>query len=288
MHLNGRNIFISSSTFTRRCKPTRFHAPPKRTRHLRVVPPYMPHSPDANSHPASQHTTVLHVDDDAFSRSMLATIIRDMPGYKLLGCPAGVAATKVALTQVHPDIIVLERRLMDGDGLELLSAAQKSPKKVHMIFLVQHLDDVTLHCTHSHEVSGLITKASDWPTHIRSGLYEIGRGNKFFPSDIRVAIRRFKSDPNAFFKILSRREIMLMETFAQGYSNRDAAQYAGLSIETIKSHRKRVMAKLNIHRLHDLARWAADRGFGVQVRGSASPSVNSNSCPPSGHFFNRA
>ncbi|MGH7958142.1 MAG: LuxR C-terminal-related transcriptional regulator [Opitutaceae bacterium] len=63
---------------------------------------------------------------------------------------------------------------------------------------------------------------------------------------------RFRRSPDAFFKILSPREQSLMEAFVCGDSDETIAAAVGISRPTVPTHRKSIMAKLNLHRVRDL------------------------------------
>jgi DNA-binding NarL/FixJ family response regulator len=96
---------------------------------------------------------------------------------------------------------------------------------------------------------------------LRAGLAEVLAGHRFFPAGVRDALRAVRSDPDAFFKILSERELAMLPLLCLGSPDTQIAQQTGLSPATVKSHRQHIMSKLDLHRAADLVRWAAEKGF---------------------------
>lgn len=66
---------------------------------------------------------VLVVDDDAALRMFLSF---DLDEYDLIEATSGDEAFELAIEQ-HPDALVVDRRLPDGDGLELVRKVRRRP-----------------------------------------------------------------------------------------------------------------------------------------------------------------
>jgi two-component system, NarL family, nitrate/nitrite response regulator NarL len=60
---------------------------------------------------------------------------------------------------------------------------------------------------------------------------------------------------------LTRRELQVLQSIANGLSNKQIAAELGLSIKTVEKHRQQVMDKLNIHGIAGLTRYAIFRGM---------------------------
>jgi len=74
-------------------------------------------------------------------------------------------------------------------------------------------------------------------------------------------MRATRTDPTAFFKILSGRELSMLPLLCQGLTDQQIGEQNSLCPATVKSHRQHIMAKLDLHRTADLIRWAAEKGF---------------------------
>ncbi len=55
---------------------------------------------------------------------------------------------------------------------------------------------------------------------------------------------------------LSLREREVLTLIAEGYSNKEAATFLGVSVRTVEKHRERIMDKLNLHSIVELTKYA--------------------------------
>ena len=68
----------------------------------------------------SDGLTVLIVDDSEMVRKRLRALVDDVAGVRVVGEAGGLGEARAALEAVRPDVVVLDLRLGDGSGLELL------------------------------------------------------------------------------------------------------------------------------------------------------------------------
>jgi DNA-binding NarL/FixJ family response regulator len=58
------------------------------------------------------------VDDDAVFREAATTLLVDL-GYRVIGEAGSVSMARAQITQLHPDAVLLDVNLPDGDGFSL-------------------------------------------------------------------------------------------------------------------------------------------------------------------------
>ena len=64
--------------------------------------------------------TVLIVDDSTVVRGRLTSMLKEVPGVTVVGGAGTVKTAKAALRRLHPDVVVLDLHLPDGNGIDLL------------------------------------------------------------------------------------------------------------------------------------------------------------------------
>jgi DNA-binding NarL/FixJ family response regulator len=170
----------------------------------------------------------------------------------------------------RPAVVLVDLGLPDGDGFQLAAQLKALVPAPRILLLSSRADDVTLFRAWSGPVEGLIWKSNRSIEHLQAALGALAAGRRFFPADVLAAVNRFRSSPNAFFKILSPREQSLIQSLVRGDSDENIAEANGISRHTVHSHRKSVMAKLGLHSLRDLIHWGAERGFGGRLGALAS------------------
>ena len=76
-----------------------------------------------------------------------------------------------------------------------------------------------------------------------------------------MAVNALRTGPDAYCKMLSKREMELLPMLGHGDSNQDIGAAFSISPLTVKFHREKIMQKLGIHSSDRLIRWAAEKGF---------------------------
>lgn len=123
-------------------------------------------------------------------------------------------------------------------------------------------DAAALHAACASHIAGMIWKNADTLLHLPAAIEAVARGGRYFPVEVREALRRFRSDPKAFHKLLTPRELELMPYFARGASDAEIAAACTLSAHTVRAHRQKAMHKLDLPSFARLVHWAIVNGFG--------------------------
>ena len=71
---------------------------------------------------------VVIIDDSRVLRERLGSLIADLPGVELAGTAEGPRQGMALLARVTPDLVVLDLRFPDGNGLDLLAAIRRTPR----------------------------------------------------------------------------------------------------------------------------------------------------------------
>lgn len=78
---------------------------------------------------------VLIVDDSETVRERLRTLVDEVGGVHVVGCAGGLREARAALETMRPDVMVLDLRLGDGSGLDLLRELAPSRPAPRVIVL---------------------------------------------------------------------------------------------------------------------------------------------------------
>jgi len=204
---------------------------------------------------------LLHVEDDALWQNAIAGALAGLPDIRHCETVHGAAAALARAPVLQPDVVLLDVVLPDGDGLAVARTLgeQKTPPRI--ILLSVRRDDVVLQAASSGPIAALLWKTGDVLNKLPEAIRTVAAGNKYYPPEVREALRKFRADPQAYFKILSDRELELLPRFGEGLSDEEVAKFFGLSIHTVKSHRQSILTKLDLHSTARLIHWAIMRGF---------------------------
>jgi len=217
-------------------------------------------TPDSGA-PGRHRVTVLHIEDDPLWAKVTAHTISRWPEFRLVGTVLTGSDGIARCRELAPEIVVLNLRLPDIDGFEVLSTIRGLIPPPRVLLLTCRNDDVVLHHTTSPSISGLLPKSADYKTELRTALLAIARGGRYVSAAVREQAREFRSRPEAFFKLLTNSEIKVLQLIASGFCDAEIAAWLGTAEATAHSHRQRIMQKLEIHSSTELVLWALDKGF---------------------------
>ena len=206
--------------------------------------------------------TLVHVDGDTGWGREVRQIVRPWKDVGHAGTATSAQAA-IALCRTHePDLALLGLTLPDADGFDLALALANLPRPPRILLLTGKADALTLFRAGYAYIAGMVWKTGHVQETLRCAVREILAGRRYFPEDVREAMRATRTDPTAFFKILSGRELAMLPLLCQGLTDSQIGGRIGSCPATVKSHRQHIMTKLDLHRTADLIRWAAEKGFG--------------------------
>lgn len=215
--------------------------------------------------------SILHIEDDPLWGEAAQLVLESLatPVEYRRGA-SRAEALRLAGEQL-PEIVLLDLRLPDGDGFGIAEELPAAGGRPRILVLSARRDDLALwRIMREPRLAGLLWKSASLREHLPAALAAVQQGHRYLPPDVHAAMRRLRADPQAFFKILSDRELGLLPGLGRGLTDDELAVQAGVSALTVKSHRQHIMAKLGLHRTPDLIYWAIAHGFVETGAGRAS------------------
>lgn len=194
--------------------------------------------------------SVFIIDDHPVVRLAVRMLLEN-EGYEVVGeSDNGVDGMHLA-RDAEPDLLILDISLPKLDGLEVLArfSAMNAPFRI-LVLTAQTPTLFAIRCMQS-GACGYVCKQEDL-TELLSAVRAVFAGYNYFPS---LAVSNMPQPPGnelARFKSVNDRELMVLQLFAQGHTNREIAEGMFLSNKTVSTYKKRLMHKLGAASLVDL------------------------------------
>ena len=186
---------------------------------------------------------VLLVDDHPLLRLGVRRSIESEEGFNVTGECENLATARTWLSGGgKADVVILDRSLPDGDGLELMPELKAAGMKV--IVLTVEDGDEEIRAAIDAGVDGYLLKSSDTEQITHAIGIVLQDAGAFPPAVVQKLTRSTGEDPLAK---LSAREMEIAEYVAQGYSNKVIGAKLNLSDNTVRNHLANIMQKLNFH-----------------------------------------
>lgn len=211
------------------------------------------------------------IEDDALLSSLLTDWIQQRPGWAMIGHAGnGTEGLKLCL-ELQPDLVLVDVSMPDMDGLTMVEQLKKHLPQVKSIVLTCHNDPFTIQRVLNLGIQGFVSKTSSL-TVLDHAVRQVLAGATSYDETFLQSALPLR-DPEAFHKILSRREIEVLSLVAEGQPDESIGQALGISAYTVAAHRRNIRVKLNAHNDRDLISYARHWGLTRRhVPGHESPS----------------
>ncbi len=204
-----------------------------------------------------QSLRLLIVDDHEVVRRGLAQLFSDHSDLEVVGQAGTVEEALVLTVELHPDVILLDLQLSDGNGLDLIHKLPPGGKRPRIAVLTSHSDDDTVFKAIGCGVDGYLLKDIEGEELVAS-VKEVALGRSILaPVVTNKVIARIKGEDSQKRHLgieeLSVQEKRVLAEVATGKTNRDVAMALGLKEKTVKNYLSNVLAKLGVARRTEAA-----------------------------------
>jgi DNA-binding NarL/FixJ family response regulator len=197
-------------------------------------------------------TRVLIADDDHLMRAGLAELLTSDPTIEIVGQAASGREAIERARRLAPDVVLMDVRMPDLDGIAATAELTRTAPAIRVLILTTFEQDDYIFGGLRAGASGFLLKRSR-PEDLISAVHTVAAGDALLsPSVTRRVIERMSRQPapdldgHARLDELTPREREVLELIARGLSNREIGTALVVEESTVRSHVKRILAKLGL------------------------------------------
>ena len=195
---------------------------------------------------------VFIVDDHYMVIEGIRSLLLQESQVECLGHATNAASCLAFLQNQQPDIILMDVNLPDMSGIELCKKVKTLYPAILILGLSTFNQQPVIQNMIDNGASGYILKNAT-REEILEAIKTVSYGRSFYSFDAAIALR----EPKQNIPLVSRREKEVLLLIADGFTNTEIAQKLFVSVATVNTHRKSLLAKFDVNNTAGLIKLAA-------------------------------
>jgi two-component system nitrate/nitrite response regulator NarL len=194
---------------------------------------------------------IVLVDDHSLCRTGLTDLLRQRGGMDVVAALSDPDQVVAVLRESQPDLVVLDLRMPQIDGLTLLQRLRAEGSDTPAVILTMSDSESDLAAALRAGVRGYLLKDME-PEDVIAAIRNAARGELVVAPAMTIKLAQLLQsgpkgrDRHALLASLTERERQILEHLARGESNKTIARALEISHDTVKLHVRHILAKLNL------------------------------------------
>jgi DNA-binding NarL/FixJ family response regulator len=201
-------------------------------------------------------TKLFLIDDHQMLRDGVRLLFRRSRDVKVVGDAATCAQALEGVRRLRPDVVLLDYRLPDGDGLKLLGQLRSEFPALKVLMMSGTLNRAIVRACMLAGANGFISKevaAQDIATAVRT----VVRGENYLSAQaVNLLVEILRPDEASGAALLTPQEIAVLRGIAAGLTYKEIALQLGISPKSVETYRARLVRKTGLRSKVALARFA--------------------------------
>lgn len=221
---------------------------------------------------SSKHTIrVMVVDDHALFRDGMVSVIRNQTDMEVVGEASDGLEAFVMAQQLKPNVILMDINMAGTDGLEATKMISQALPDTHIVMLTMRDDNENIFKAIQNGAQGYLLKtirSKELIEMIRAAARGEAALNPAMAARVMAEFRRTSQSPGSAtasetnaerqsdLDELTPREQEVLTLIVQNLSDKEIAAALSISLYTVKSHVRNILAKLQVNNRREAARLA--------------------------------
>lgn len=226
---------------------------------------------------------ILLADDHTLFREGLAGLLNAQPDLEVIGQAGDGLEALVMARQLKPDLILMDITMPGADGVEVTARIKAElPASIIVMLTMRDEDDKLFEAIKSGAQGYLLKniRSRELVTLLRGAVQgdaaiTPGMGGRML-EEFRRLSQQAPQIPEEPASPLTPREQDVLALVAQGASDQQIAEQLTISINTVKTHMRNILAKLHVNHRQEAARLAQQEGLIKPSSNRSLPKPESN------------
>lgn len=197
------------------------------------------------------NTSIFIVDDHYMVIEGIRSLLQNEKGIEWAGHAMNADSCLAFLKQKQPDVILMDINLPDKSGIDLCAEVKKRYPSVFIIGLSTFNQQSFIRRMMDNGASGYLLKNAT-QEELLGGIRTVMKGKLYLSDEAAVSLQSSSSG----VPVLTRREKEVLALIADGMTNSEIAARLFVSVATVDTHRKNLLAKFDARNIAMLVKTA--------------------------------
>ena len=202
---------------------------------------------------AGEDIRVMIIDDHEVVRRGIAEVVDRADGLTVVAEAGSVSEAVRRGELVHPEVALVDLRLPDGTGIDIIQQLSEVTPDTRCIVLTSFDDDDALAEALNVGAKAYLLK-SVRGAEITENIRAVAAGRTLLDERTVSRRRADHDDPTADLTPSERR---VLDLIGDGLSNREIGERLGVAEKTVKNHISSLLSKMGLQRRTQVAAWVA-------------------------------
>jgi len=191
----------------------------------------------------------------------LASFFKDDGNIKVIGSALNGEDLFDLVVALRPRIVLMDIRMPKQDGFLTTKKIKQRFKSIHVIAFTMFDQPAAVNKMLDAGAIGYILKNSGLKI-MTEAIETVAKGTPYFDPNVLVNLEKEKrKEKNQKKRKLSKREREILILIGEGLKSQEIANKLSITLNTVNTHRKNIIRKLNLEPNTDLKQYAIERRY---------------------------
>ena len=197
-------------------------------------------------------TKVFIVDDHYMVIEGIRSLLQNEKSIEWVGHATNADSCIAFLKQQQPDVVLMDINIPGKNGIDLCKEVKEKYPSVFILGLSTFNQQSYIQKMMDNGASGYLLKNAT-QNELMEGIETVMKGKTYLSHEAAQSLRK---NANEDIPVLTRREKEVLELIAEGMTNAEVAKKLFISVTTVDTHRKNLLAKFEVKNIAALVKLA--------------------------------
>jgi len=209
---------------------------------------------------------IVIAEDHTILREGLRSLLSSSPEFEIVGEAEDGREAIRCVEKLKPDLILTDLSMPRMNGMDAIREIKRQSPKTKVLVLTVHKTEEYILATLKAGAEGYVLKDATHAELMTAVKNVLGGKHYISPGISEKVIEGYLEGRKTLktrtsWETLTQREREILKLIAEGYKNKEIADYLCISVKTVEKHRSNLMEKLNLHNVQALTAFAIEKGL---------------------------